>query len=423
MCDITRLDIAGEPVHGVVGQLDDLVLGLVGQDRQDGTEDLLAGDGHLRRHVGEHRRLHVVATLEALGATGAACDEGRSLPHARFDQPLDLVELGLAHHGPDHRVSGLRRTDLDRLRRLPRHRHRVVVLFGVHEHPRGSVAGLTAVAEAVLHAIAHRLLEVGVGQDDIGRLAPQLLVHALHGVGRRLGDEDARPCRSREGHEVHPGMSRNGLTDGGAVAVDEIEHALGHTGRVHHLGEEDGVEGSDFARLQHHGAAGGEGRGDLAHDLVDRPVPGGDEAAHPDGLAHDEGTSLEVLELVGLQNRDHLVEMAQSRGGLGLGGEEGGRPHLHRDGLGDVVVACLVRLDDALEEGDPLLSRGVGVGGEGGPCRFHRAVDVGGRAQADLRHGFFGGGVDHVESAGRDGIDPGAVDIELEVVTHGHVLL
>src|SRR6185437_15848224 len=40
---------AGQSVRGAVGDLDGLFLGVVGDDGEDGTEDLLLGDGHVRR--------------------------------------------------------------------------------------------------------------------------------------------------------------------------------------------------------------------------------------------------------------------------------------------------------------------------------------------------------------------------------------
>ena len=51
-----------------------------------------------------------------------------------------------------------------------------------------------------------------------------------------------------------------------------------------HLGEEVGIDRSDLAGLEHHGAANDHGRADLGSDLVEGVVPGCDAAYHPDGL-------------------------------------------------------------------------------------------------------------------------------------------
>ena len=44
-------DTAGQAVVGVVGNLDGLVFGVVGNDREHGPEDLLSGDGHIPRDI------------------------------------------------------------------------------------------------------------------------------------------------------------------------------------------------------------------------------------------------------------------------------------------------------------------------------------------------------------------------------------
>jgi hypothetical protein len=41
------------------------------------------------------------------------------------------------------------------------------------------------------------------------------------------------------------------------------------------LGDDEGVERGKLGRLQDHGAAGSDGGGDLAGNLVSGPVPGG----------------------------------------------------------------------------------------------------------------------------------------------------
>ena len=121
---------------------------------------------------------------------------------------------------------------------------RLVVAIGGHQHAGRRVAGLAAVAEAALHALRHRRLEIGVRQHDVGRLAAEFLGDALDGIGRRLGDDDAGPSRAGERHHVDIGVAGHDLADIGAVAVDEVEHALGHAGVVHHLGEDEPLIGA-----------------------------------------------------------------------------------------------------------------------------------------------------------------------------------
>ncbi len=65
---------------------------------------------------------------------------------------------------------------------------------------------------------------------------------------------------------------------------------------MHDLGEDLAGERGHFRRLQHHGAARRDGRSHLADDLVERPVPGGDEGADADRLLDDHRRAAVVFE-------------------------------------------------------------------------------------------------------------------------------
>ena len=137
----------------------------------------------------------------------------------------------------------------------------------------------------------------------------------------------------------------------------EVEHAGREADVVEDLGQDEGVERRHLARLQHHGATRGQGRGHLGRDLVQRVVPRGDGTHHADGLADDERVADLFLE-------------GELGGELGGGGEaHHGQPHLdevrqregHADFLGDqrgdLRGARRQRLLDTLEGLGPLVSR------------------------------------------------------------------
>ena len=159
-----------------------------------------------------------------------------------------------------------------------------------------------------------RRVEVGIVQQDVGRLAAQFLVDALDRVGRGLRDEDAGAGRAREGHHVDVRMACDGLADSRAVAVDEVEDAGRHAGLVEDLREDESGERRDFAGLEHHGAAGRQSGADLAADLVQGPVPGRDQADDADGLAGDQGRVDRLIELIGLQDLDGAGDVAKACG-------------------------------------------------------------------------------------------------------------
>ena len=82
-------------------------------------------------------------------------------------------------------------------------------------------------------------------------------------------------CAAKRGADLRP------------IAVHQVEHTRRDAGVVHHLGKEQGAQGRQLAGLQNDRASRCQGGADLGRDLVERPVPGRDQAAHADGLAHD----------------------------------------------------------------------------------------------------------------------------------------
>jgi hypothetical protein len=103
---------------------------------------------------------------------------------------------------------------------------------------------------------------------------------------------------------------------------------------------------------------------DLGRDLVDRPVPRRDEAAHADRLLLDQGRAALRLELIILEHSDRGLEVADADRRLGPLGERGGRAHLLGDRLGDLGVALLIFGGDRLEQVEPLLAGRLGIDGK-----------------------------------------------------------
>src|SRR5450631_1116305 len=104
-------------------------------------------------------------------------------------------------------------------------------------------------------------------------------------------------------------MTREVLTDGRAIPVDQIEYALRDPRVVHDLGKNDAADRRDFARLQHHRAARSDGRRHLADDLIERPVPWGDESHHADRLANDARIAALVGKLEFFEGLDGRLKM------------------------------------------------------------------------------------------------------------------
>src|SRR3954467_11632310 len=171
---VGRPDAAGEPVHGIIRDPDRVVVVLVRQDGKPGAEDLLAGDGHRRLHAGEDRRLHVIALRQPGRSVWTA---GREL-RAFLDTGADVFAhaFALLRRG-ERSEPRLRRARIARLelRRLAlRDLQRLSLLLAGNEHAGPGRAGLTGVEERVRDGDAHRLVEIGVVEDDGGGLPAQL---------------------------------------------------------------------------------------------------------------------------------------------------------------------------------------------------------------------------------------------------------
>src|ERR1700722_15746993 len=127
---------------------------------------------------------------------------------------------------------------------------------------------------------------------------------------------------------------------------------------MHDLGEDDAADGCHFARLQHHGAARSDRRRHLADDLVERPVPGGDEAHDTDGFADDAGAAALERKLQVLEGFYCRLEMYLARPSLCLTSELERRTHLIAHRLRDVLVARVVHFQNLAQIPQALLASG-----------------------------------------------------------------
>ena len=75
---VGSVDGASQAVLGVVGDGDGLFLGLEGDDRQNGAEDFLLGDGHVVADIGKNSGTHEIAAVHAFGQAGSARDKVRA---------------------------------------------------------------------------------------------------------------------------------------------------------------------------------------------------------------------------------------------------------------------------------------------------------------------------------------------------------
>src|SRR5439155_22351587 len=134
-------------------------------------EDFLPRYGHLVANIREYGRVHKVTFAEALRTTKPADYQICTLFNPLLDQALDFFELTFTCERSD--AGAIREwvanfcTLSGSLCRNVRRCH----LGAGNQQASRRITRLTGVAKTRLHALLDRILEVGVVQNNVGRLA------------------------------------------------------------------------------------------------------------------------------------------------------------------------------------------------------------------------------------------------------------
>ena len=114
--------------------------------------------------------------------------------------------------------------------------------------------------------------------------------------------------------------------------------------------------------------------------------------------------------------------MPQTAVGLIGIGQRFGRAHLRADGVGHILVAHFIHFDAALQQRDAILAGAETVALERRLRRRHGPVDIGRGAHGNPRANRCVGGIDDVQGSGHERVHPLAVEVKLEIFTHGYGL-
>ena len=187
----------GEPVRGVVGQVEALVVVVEGQCDQDRAEDLVLDDLGVLRGVDDERRLVVGAAPPAPAGHAAAGDDLGAGRRARSTIAGDPVAVRRRRSAAEvgGRVVGSPSTTADMS--VGDAGDEGVVERALHVGAGGRGAVLPGVDQRAGDRAVGRGVEVGVVEDDEGRLAAELEVDPLDGAGGQRADPlpDARSSR------------------------------------------------------------------------------------------------------------------------------------------------------------------------------------------------------------------------------------
>src|ERR1700683_4977571 len=186
---VRRAYVGDEAEFGVIGDFNGLGFRLVRQYRQYRSENFFLRDTHHAGDVGEHGGLDEIPTFKSLGMTFAADDELRAFLDPRLDVLLHALVLLCAGQWAEGDVLVPRIAHFYFFDgRLGQPLHFVEAVFR-HDQTRGRNAGLPVIQVAGVGGHRGRQGEIGVVQDDVGRLAPEFQRQALHCAQGVLGDQ------------------------------------------------------------------------------------------------------------------------------------------------------------------------------------------------------------------------------------------
>lgn len=297
--EVLCVDGSGKAVVGVVGGLDDVLLGLEPGNGAHGAEDLLLHDLHLGGDSGENGGLDEVALVAV--ALAARLDSG-ALLLARLDIAHDAVVLELADLRALECVLGEGVADLVLLGALLEGGNELVVDAVLHVNARAGAAALAVVEVDTKVDPVDGVVNVGVVEDNVGRLAAQLERDLLQ-VGRRGGLHDlpADDGGAREGDLVDVHVRGDGGTGGLAEARDDVDDSRGEPSLLDVLCRDEAGQGRLLGSLQDDSVTRGQGRSQLPRPHEQGEVPGDDLT-----------TDSDLVRSVSREKRGFLVR----RGGL-----------------------------------------------------------------------------------------------------------
>jgi hypothetical protein len=263
-------------------------------------------------------------------------------------------------------------------------------------------------------------IDIGIVQDDVGRLAAQFQAHPAQIVRGGLDDQLADFGRAGEGDLVDIRMRGQCRARGFAKAGHDIDYAVGKPGFQQQLAQLQAGQRRFFRYLEHHGAAGGERGAQLPGRHQQREIPGNDLAHHADRFGPDEGV---------IFTRRYQVRKGDGLA-FDLGGpaghvveQVGGQRHVRDAGHGEwlaIVQAFQLRQlvqmlqDQVADLVDHAAARRrahlAPRSRQRAPCRLDGRIDIGGIAFGHRGQLLFGGRILHVESLAGLGHHPFAVD-------------
>ena len=413
LAHITRPDGGGQAIERLVRPLNDFIRLFERQHAEHRPEDFVRGDGHVVRHVVENGGLNVEALASGSLAPRHAGRPGRV---ALVDVAQDLVELVAVHLRPLHRVGFKRIANLSLAGPRDQFVHELGVDLFLNKHAAARAAALSLVEEQAEFRASDGGVQVGVGEDHVGTLAPQFKRQPFQCLSGIDHDDLRGAMLTGESDLVDFPMLDHGRAGRRSITRHDVDHASGEAGFESQFPHSQGRQRSLFGGLQDDRAAGGQGRTPLPRQHQQREVPGNDLTGHTHRLAAG------VAKIVPA-NRDRVA--GQFIGPAGIVPQAVDRQRQ----VGRAAVADRLAVVQGFQGGKffqillhqigqleqhaaavPRIHPGPGTGFKRLAGRFGRQVDIGGITLGDLRDDLFRRGIHRGERLAAEGLAPFAVD-------------
>ena len=278
--EVGGVDSGGQAVGRVVANLDDIGLGLELGDCADGAEDLFLLDLHVLSDVGEDGGLDEVTLVTLALTTGL--DGGTGLL-ALLDVGHDAVELELRDLGTLESVLLEWVTNSVLGGTLPESLDELVVDLFLNVDTRSSAAALSVVEVDTKVDPVDGLVDVGIGEDNVGRLATKLEGDLLQvGASSRLHDLATDNGGTSESNLVNAHVGGHGSTSDLTETGNDVDDTRRETSLLDECAGNVGGEGGLLSSLQDDGVTGSDGRTNLPCPHEQGEVPGNDLTADTD---------------------------------------------------------------------------------------------------------------------------------------------
>src|SRR5205809_706060 len=283
--DVARPYRGGETVVRVVGDRQGVLFVVEWDDAGHRSEDFFASDPKRVIDIVEDRRLDEKAAVESASGRPPASARDLRFLLADFLIPPDAVELLAADERPHLRVALQPGAELDLPRFVDHRVHELLVDRPLHENAAACRADFALVDEDAEERPVYRRLEIGVGEEDIGRLAAELEGDLLQRAGGAAHDDLPNLDAAGERDFINVCVLDERGARGFAGAGDDVDHAWRQTGVSEARCELEHCNGRLLGRFEDCGAAGADRGGKLPRGHHQRVVPRDDLSGDTDRLA------------------------------------------------------------------------------------------------------------------------------------------